>query len=44
MSEEFRDEVRSAMKRHELEPDDLRDLAEDLRKLAKRWESMEDVI
>lgn len=42
MSEEFRDEVRAAVRRHadDLEADDLRSLADDLRDEADRWEGM----
>ena len=41
--EEFRDAVRSAIRRFEqdLEADDLRSLAEDLEKTADNWESVE---
>lgn len=42
MTEEFRDEVRAALKRHgqDLEADDLRELAGDLETEADRWEQM----
>ena len=41
--EEFRDAVRSAIRRFEqdLEADDLRSLAKDLEKTADNWESVE---
>jgi hypothetical protein len=43
-SEEFRDDIREVIRRHELDPDDLRDLSGDLETLATRWEQTEEVI
>jgi hypothetical protein len=42
MTEEFRNEVRTAIRRHadELDADDLRSLAADLEEEADRWEGM----
>lgn len=43
-SEDFREDVREVLKRHELDHEDLRDLADDLEMLADRWEQTEAVI
>lgn len=43
-SEDFRSDIREVIKRHELDPDDLRDLSEDLDRLADRWDDTEAVI
>ncbi|WP_255170051.1 hypothetical protein [Natrononativus amylolyticus] len=41
-SEEFRDDVRSAIRRHEqnLEAEDLREIAQDLKLTADNWEQV----
>jgi len=40
---EFRDELRSLLKKHgaDMEPDDLRSVADDLRATAENWEGVE---
>lgn len=42
--EEFRADIREVLKRHELDPDDLRALADDLDTLAERWDQTEATI
>ena len=43
-SEDFRSDIREVLKRHELDSDDLRDLSEDLDRLASKWDAAEEVI
>lgn len=42
--EEFRADIREVLKRHELDPDDLRELSDDLVTLADKWEQTEAAI
>lgn len=41
---EFRDDVKTVIRRHNPDPDDLRALADDLETLAARWDDTEDVL
>jgi len=44
MTEEFRDEVRAAIRRHDPTADDLRSLSDDLEQLANRYETQQEVV
>lgn len=44
MSEEFRDEIRSVIRRHDPTADELRSLAGDLETLAERYEQQQEVL
>ncbi|WP_165874972.1 hypothetical protein [Natrarchaeobius oligotrophus] len=41
---EFREEIRRVVRRNDPEPDELRDLAADLEKLADRYEATSEVL
>jgi len=43
-SEELREDVKTAIKRHDPDADSLRDLAGDLEELANRYEAAEEVL
>ena len=43
-NEDFRSDIREVFKRHDLDHEDLRELAADLETLADEWETMEAVI
>ena len=43
-SEELREDVKTAIKRHDPDADALRDLADDLEDLADRYEATEEVL
>ena len=38
---EFREAIKHAIRKHDPDPDDLRDLSSDLDQLADEWEQME---
>ena len=44
MSEEFRDEIRATIRRHDPTADEIRSLAEDLEQLANRYETQQEVV
>jgi hypothetical protein len=44
MSEEFREEVKSVVRRHDPSADDLRGLAEDLEQLAERYDRQDEIL
>lgn len=43
-AEEFRESLKHIVKTHDVDADDLRDVAGDLEMLADRWDATEDVL
>lgn len=44
MSDEFREDIRQVIRRHDPSADDLRDLSDDLETLAERYETQDEVL
>ncbi|AGC34588.1 hypothetical protein HSTV1_43 [Haloarcula sinaiiensis tailed virus 1] len=42
--EEFRDELRAVVRRHDPDPDELRAVADSLEELAEKWDAADDVL
>ncbi len=43
-AEEFRESLKHIVKTHEVDADELRDVAADLERLAEKWDATEDVL
>lgn len=43
-NEEFRDELRAVVRRHDPDPDELRAVADGLDRLAEKWDAAEEVL